>query len=73
MGGGTPTVPLVPSSRHDERRVIRRAILGAAIALFVGRRIRRSRMLRELAAATPVPAKAARGLVEAAVAGGRAP
>ena len=52
--------------------MIRRALLAAAIALFVGRRIRRSRANRELAAAPPVAADAARGLVEAAVAGGRA-
>ena len=51
--------------------MIWRVLLGVAITLVVGRRFLRSRAIRALTA-TPVPAEAARGLVEAAVAGGRA-
>ena len=51
--------------------MIWRALLAAGVAVFVGRRMRRARALRE-ATATAVPAEAARGLVERALAGGRA-
>ncbi|HET7830313.1 MAG TPA: phospholipase D-like domain-containing protein, partial [Candidatus Limnocylindrales bacterium] len=51
--------------------MILRALIGAAIALIVGRRLIRRRAIREITA-NPVPVEAARGLVEAALAGGRA-